>query len=169
PSGHRFRWHDSPAAIGVAHDSVVEAIDAATAQYSIRTDRIVIAGYGSGGTMAIRIAMRQPRLFAGAVSVGGHMPECSIKDYKELRGQKLRMLWQWGKDNPDYTPESLRRDCQTAMSIGSRVELRQYPGNDEMDTVVLSDLNRWAMNLILSGGQTSDDSNRSHPVVYSAN
>lgn len=169
PSGHRFRWHDSPAAIGVAHDSVVEAIGSVTADYGIRPDRIVLAGYGSGGTMAIRIAMRQPRLFAGAVSVGGHMPTGSIKDYNELRRQKLPMLWQWAKGNPDYTSESLNRDCQTAMTIGSRVEIRQYPGDDEMDTVVLSDLNRWAMNLILSSGQTSNDSDRSHPVGYSAN
>ncbi|QDT02899.1 Alpha/beta hydrolase family protein [Rubripirellula lacrimiformis] len=167
--GHRFDWHDSPAGIGNAHDAVVDAADEASDRYSTNPTRIILAGYGAGGSMALRIAMRDPRRFAAAVSVGGRMPQGAIRNPNQLRRRRMPMLWQWSSDNPDYTADGLKTDCQSAMAVGARVEIRQYPGEDEMDTVVLSDLDRWIMRQVVSGTGQDDDRWESTATAYSAN
>ncbi len=167
--GHRFDWHDSPAAIGIAHDNIVDATDEAIDRYSIHDRRIVLAGFGAGGTMAIRIAMRDPRRFAAAVSVGGRMPQGSIRNLHELRKRRMPMLWQWASQNENYTTDGLKVDCQSAMAIGAKVQVRQYPGTDEMDTVVLSDINRWIMQEVVSVESEPDDQWATTPTAYSSN
>jgi phospholipase/carboxylesterase len=168
--GHRFDWHDSPAAVAATHDAVVEAIDEAGERFSVHPRRIVLAGYRDGGTMALRIAMRQPDRFAGAISLGGRMPQGAIRNVNQLRQRRLPMLWQWGQGNADYTEENLKRDCRSSMIIGGQVEVRQYPGNDEMDTVTLRDVDEWIMRRIVSGSSVADsDRWATSPTLYSSN
>lgn len=168
--GHRFQWRDSPASIAAAHDSVASAIDEATERFQVHSQRIVIAGYGLGGTMAMRIAMRDPEKFAGVISLGGRFPSGAIRNVTQLRARRLPMLWQWGRNNPHFTSEHVKQDCRALMAIGGQVEVRQYPGEDEMDTVVLSDLNDWIMRRIVSGSSVADsDRWATSPSAYSNN
>ncbi|TWU56128.1 alpha/beta hydrolase [Rubripirellula reticaptiva] len=168
-SGHRFDWHDSRAAIGIAHDNVIDAAEEAADRYSVHSSRIVLAGFGTGGTMAMRIAMRDPSRIAGAISVGGRMPQGAIRNLSQLRARRMPMLWQWARENKNYTDEGLKVDCQAAMAIGSKVEIRQYPGDDEMDTVLLADLDRWVMQEIVSVPSDSSDRWSTKPTAYSNN
>jgi phospholipase/carboxylesterase len=168
--GHRFDWHDSPAAIAATHDAVIEATDQALQRFSVHPARVVLAGYRHGGTMALRIAMRQPDRFAGAISLGGRMPQGAIRNVQQLRQRRLPMLWQWGQGNADYTEENLKRDCRSSMTIGGQVEVRQYPGDDEMDTVTLRDVDEWIMRRIVSGSSVTDsDRWATSPTLYSSN
>jgi phospholipase/carboxylesterase len=168
--GHRFDWHQGTAAIAAAHDAIITAVDEASERFSVNSDRIILAGYRDGGTMALRIAMRQPKRFAAAVSLGGAMPHGAIRNIIELREKRLPMLWQWGGARQDFTSDLLKSDCRMAMSIGGQVEVRQYPGDDEMDTVVLKDIDDWIMRRIVSRSSTStSDRWASSPTAYSAN
>ena len=120
--------------------------------------------------MALRIAMRQPDRFAAAVSLGGAMPQGAIRNINQLRQRRLPMLWQWGGANESFTSENLKSDCQMAMTIGGQVEVRQYPGDDEMDTVVLKDIDDFIMRRIVSQSSAVDsDRWSSSPTAYSAN
>ncbi|WP_165440452.1 alpha/beta hydrolase [Rubripirellula amarantea] len=167
--GTRFDWHESPGGIGIAHDSVAIAIDEIRDRYSVHPQRIVLAGYGAGGTMALRLAMRSPGQFAAAVSLGGRMPQGAIRDFQGLRQRRLPMLWQWARDNAQYTDDNLKHDFKLAMTIGSSVEVRQYPGPDEMDTVVMSDLNDWIMRRVVLEEASPSEYVDTIPVPYSAN
>ncbi len=170
--GHRFDWHDSPAAIQAAHEAVAETIEQACSQFSIHDSRIVLAGYGSGGTMALRIAMRQSEQFAAVVSLGGKMPHGgqAINALSQLRRRRLAMLWAWAAENPRFNPNSLRSDIQLAMMIKASLEVRQYPTDDEMDTVVLSDVNQWIMRQVIADPSgASSDRWASSPTAYSSN
>jgi hypothetical protein len=40
------------------------------------------------------------------------------------------------------------RDLALLHSAGCRVAIRQYPGNDDLTTAMLADVNRWAMDII---------------------
>ncbi len=171
-AGHRFDWPTSPAAIQAAHHAVIETIDEAVEQFSIHSQRIVLAGYGSGGSMALRIAMRQPERFAGVVALGARLPRgrSVFGQLSHLRANPLRMLWSWGTDNPRFRHDALNEDLRQAMMIKARVEVRQYPADDEMDTVVLRDVNEWIMRHVVSN-QSSVAAERwaSSPTAYSAN
>ena len=167
--GQRFEWAQNSAGIAAAHDNVIAAVEEAQQRFSVHSDRVVLAGYGGGGTMALQIAMREPHRFAGVASLGGMMPGNSIKQYDALRRRRLPMLWQWAKENDAYTQAQLSRDCQLAMSIGSQVEVRQYPGDDEMDTVVLSDLNDWVMRTVIPGSSQVTGASETAASLYSIN
>jgi phospholipase/carboxylesterase len=168
--GHRFDWHHSPAAIQAAHEAVAESVGEAMRRFSVHAERIVLAGYREGGTMALRIAMRQPDRFAGAISLGGRMPQGAIRNVHQLRTRRLPMLWQWCRGGGGYSDANLSCDCRSVMATGGQVEVRQYPGDDEMDTVVLRDTDEWIMRRIVTTALVADgDRWASRPTSYSIN
>jgi phospholipase/carboxylesterase len=151
-SGHRFGWSGS-SSDDLAERSVLDAINRTTAQFSVHAQRIVLAGYLEGGSMATRIALRNPDRFAAAVSLGGafELPDLTNAERERLRERRLPMLWQYSLRSDRYDEPALVRQAQAAASIRSRLEIRQYRNDDEMNTVVLSDLDRWIMNHVVSG------------------
>jgi len=172
--GHQFDWHDSEAATETAHQQIMTALDQAAEQFSVHPDRIILAGYRSGGTMALRIAMRDPSRFAAVVSFGGRMPQGKhvFGDLQFLREQRLNMLWQWAQDNCSYQADSLKEDIHAAMMIQAKVDILQYQGDDEMNTAALAELNQWIMARVVSGvSTTSAASDRwvSSPTGFSCN
>ena len=170
--GHRFDWHNSVSAVDAAHEKVLCAIDEVADRYAVHSSRIILAGYQTGGTMAMRIAMRDPERFAAVVSLGGRMPQGghTFANLDAIRERALPMLWQWGGDNPNYSQESLTEDIRQAMLLKAKVEIRQYNDDDEMNTAALSDLNDWIMSRVVLG-ESMNDSQRwdTSPVCFSAN
>jgi phospholipase/carboxylesterase len=173
-AGHRFDWHEGATAIESAHDRIMRAVEVATEEFSVHPERIVLAGYRSGGTMALRIAMRSPGQFAAAVSFGGRMPSgmnvCG--DLQGLRKRRLPMLWQWAEDDSCYQPDSLKEDIQLAMMIKAQVDILQYKGDNELNTAALSEFNHWIMSRIVGGVATSSaaaDSWTTSPTHFSCN
>ncbi|WP_161604486.1 alpha/beta hydrolase [Roseiconus nitratireducens] len=152
-AGHRFDWHSSSAAMDVAQRRVLHAVRAATSKYSVHPDRIVLAGYQRGGTMAMQIAMRNPEMFAAAISLGGTLGRVggATIDLDQLRQRRLPMLWQWSIQGDHYSQETLVKEIQFVMNVRSQIEIRQYRNDDEMNTVVLSDLNQWVMDHVVGG------------------
>jgi phospholipase/carboxylesterase len=169
-AGHCFDWHDSPAATDATHGAVCEAIEEATSRFSVDLQRVVLAGYQNGGTMAQRVALRSPKQFAGVISMGGLMPRGELGLFDELRQRKMPLLWQWSANNPLYNEENLRADCQLAMSISADVEIRQYANDDEMNTVTLKDANDWVMRKIIANSCITDsDQWATKAIEYSDN
>ena len=167
--GHCFAWRHNPSGVAAAHESILEAIEEAASRFAINERRIVLAGYQDGGTMALRIALREPNRFAGVVSLGGNMPMDGIRNLHELQQRRMPMLWQWAQGNAAYTPAAFKSNCQTAMSTGSKVDVRQYQGDDEMETVVLRDIDDWIMRRIIPSATSDSDRWASSPTAYSNN
>jgi hypothetical protein len=56
------------------------------------------------------------------------------------------------------------------LSIGGELEIRQYPGDDEMTTVALRDIDQWIMRRIVAGTSIRDaEPWASEPIAYSRN
>ncbi|NND96975.1 MAG: alpha/beta hydrolase [Pirellulaceae bacterium] len=170
--GHQFEWHNSAAAIDATHEKVLCAIDEVSDRYSIHTSRIVLAGYRSGGTMAMRIALRDPMRFAGVASFGGRVPQggCSLGSLDLIRERAMPMLWQCALESPEFSPEALNADIRQALLLRAKVDVRQYKNDDEMNTAALADFNQWMMNRVVLGNpMTADEQWESGPVCFSAN
>ena len=58
-----------------ADQEVIKTVTEAKRRFSIASDRIFLAGTGTGGTMALRLAMVAPQHFAGVATIGGAMPD----------------------------------------------------------------------------------------------
>jgi phospholipase/carboxylesterase len=157
--GHKFQWHDSPAAIDAAFEKVLCGIDEVADRYSIHDQRVVLAGYRSGGTMAMRLALRAPERFAGVVSMGGPIPTGgrAYGDLDKIRERQLPMMWQWAIEAMDYSPENLNSDIRQAQMLQAKVDVHQYADDDEMNTIALSDVNHWIMKRVVAGQAISAD------------
>lgn len=169
--GHRFDWADSAAAAGAAHDAVMQTVDEARERFSVDPSRIFLAGYRSGGSMALRVALREPTRFAGVVSLGGTLPSTGgmFGDLVALRRRQMPMLWQWATASDAYHPERLKGDIRSAMLMQAKVEIRQYDDDDEMNTVTLADVDRWIMRSIGGGGEGAESAHSTTPTQFSSN
>ena len=61
-----YAWEQTEKHILLAESRVLEAVDHAQQAFNISPRRIFLAGFGCGGTMAFRIALNLPDVFAGA-------------------------------------------------------------------------------------------------------
>jgi len=151
--GHRFDWPQSDAAVHATWRRVSRVLEEARARFSVHPERIILGGYGAGGTMALRMGLREPSAFGGIISLGGALPDQGklFGDFQVLRHRRLPVLWQWATEAPTFSPSVLKNDLRRLMPSRCRVEIRQYLDDDEMNTVTLSDINRWIMQTIVTG------------------
>ncbi len=151
-AGHRFQWSTSPTAMDVAEEQVFRAVERVANQYNIHSDRVVLAGYQTGGSMAMQIAVRNPDHFAAAVSIGGafELPSAESIDLPKLRQRRLPMLWQHAMPGDNYDEDALVQQVSAAAAIKAQVEMRYYRTDDEMNTEVLSDTDRWIMDQVVA-------------------
>lgn len=144
-SGRSFTWDQSSASIGEASERVRQCIDAAAHRFHVNSQRVFIAGNGHGGTMALRLALQHPEWFAGAVSLGGPMPtgHAPLNRVKAARG--LPLMLASCRESQDCPPARVADDLRLLHSAGFSLALRQYPGEHELTTVMLADMDRWLM------------------------
>ena len=170
-SGRRFDWLHTPAAISRCEDAVWQAVDDACERYSIHRDRIFLAGYGEGGTMARRVAFQRSSNFAGCVALGGRLPRGGAVFGDLTSARKLKNLWAVAMHGRSMTDEDFDNDIRLAADARLRLEVRRYTTADEMVAEVLRDVNGWMMQIV-----TGSDANMpaaqdwtSTPVQFSAN
>lgn len=140
-----YRWVQQPAEIAAADQAVSGAIAVAKSEFSVHDGRIFLVGHGNGGSMALRLAMLSPERFAGVVSINGPVPRQHrlLRCVNRLR--KLPFLISSSRYYPEYPESAVCQDLRLLHSAGCNVDIRQYPGSDDLTTCMLSDINRWMM------------------------
>lgn len=144
-------WDQSQAGVLRAGERVTECIEAAQQRFHVAQDRVFLVGYGTGGSMALRLALLDPYRFAGAASLGGPFPvgHCPLRRLDEVR--HVPLLLATARDSTRYAPQQVASDLRLLHAAGMSLTLRQYPCRDELTTGMLGDLNRWLMGQICSG------------------
>src|SRR5262249_32018297 len=108
PSRHApdaYDWSQGSRHIALAEQRVFSAVAAARRWLNVAPHRVFLAGYGSGGTMALRIGLNQPRSFAGALSIGGPFPS-TLRPLAQLHeARQLKILLTTSRDSQLY-PET---------------------------------------------------------------
>jgi phospholipase/carboxylesterase len=145
PCGKCYQWASSPTATAVAEESVFEAIDVATSQFSIASHRIFIAGFGAGGSMAWRVGLRYPDFFAGAISICGKFPTQHQPLAKLAMARQLPTLWMYGAQSNRCGVDQVCESLPVLHTARLKVDVQQYPCGDELLTNMLSGMNCWIM------------------------
>jgi phospholipase/carboxylesterase len=154
-------WSQTEDHILLAEHRTLEAVAMTCQQWNINSDRIFLAGFGTGGTMAFRLALNLPQYFAGAVSINGAFPT-GLRPLAQLhRVRKLNFLLASGRDSGRYPPESVCDDLRLIYAAGMSISLRQYPCGDDLTTHMLADVDRWIMQQISAPVETAE--NRAQP------
>ena len=140
-----YCWDQNERSIDRCENSVLDSIQVATERYNIRTDRIFLAGYDCGGTMALRIGLRNPMRFAGVISLGGPFPVGMnpLTNIDSIR--HLPLLIGLGREAEKYTADRLCQELRLFHIAALKVDLRLYPAGDELTTKMLSDADEWIM------------------------
>jgi phospholipase/carboxylesterase len=140
-----YEWLPTTEGIHTAEQGIAEALVAARRRFNIHAQRVFLAGYASGGTMALRLALRNPGLYAGAASLGGAFPEGQAPLARLAEARQSRLLIEHQRDSLSYPIEKVCRELSLFHAAGMCVTLRQYPCGDELTTTMLHDLNVWLM------------------------
>ena len=143
-----YYWEQEADTIDIAHDSILAAIDQATARFNIASQRIFIAGCGSGGTMAFRIGLERPDLFAGVISINGPMPseQKPLGQWDDCR--EIPVFWAHSRKSTEFGQQQLCDQLRLLHIAGFSVTLRQYPNDECLGSKTLSDMNHWIMEMI---------------------
>ncbi len=151
-----YRWEQIPRQIATAETSVMASITAARRWLNVAPSRIFLAGYGDGGTMAYRIAMMRPDVFAGVLSFGGAFPTNwrPLANYHSAR--RMKVFLAAGLESDSYGEAGVGRDLRLFHSAGMAVCVRLYPCGDDLTTTMLSDMDRWIMEQVAPQPATHD-------------
>lgn len=157
-----FSWDETPPAIDSAAESVHDAVEAVTARFHVHRNRIFLVGHRAGGTLAVRLALRNPEIFAGAVSISGRFP-CGNMPLMNLHSiRRLPILLTHGRTSRRYSVDHVCRELSLFHSAGMQVDLRQYPCGDDLTTKMLSDVNSWLMSRVTGQPVSSESDERAY-------
>lgn len=155
-----FSWSQAADHIFLAEHRVFAALNAAATRFNIASSRVFVAGADCGGTMALRLALNHPDIFAGAASFGGPFPTGHSPLGRLAEARRLKVLLSTSRDSTRYPQEDVCQHLRLFHVAGMSVCLRQYPCGDELTISMLADLDRWIMDqFILPPAITDDERN----------
>lgn len=152
-SQRRYRWGTSPTDCAVAEDLVWDSVQAAMDVLSIHSDRIFLAGFGGGGTMAQWIGLKYASQLAGVVSVTGEFPMTSrvLSNWKIARS--LKVLFAQRQGSTICSEDDMMRAVKLAHQSGLDYRFLQAQSEDdtegnELDAGMLQAANRFMMGIV---------------------
>ncbi len=152
-----FCWSQDAEHITRAEERVLKSISVARRWLNIAPHRIYVAGFACGGTMALRMALNHPRLFAGVLSIGGGLPttERPFGQFHAVRRSNVFLAT--GRHSTHYPEDEVCRDLRLLHTASMQVNLRQYPCGDDVTTDMLSDMDRWIMEQVATATPAAVD------------
>lgn len=144
-SGCTYNWSQEFDSVDAASRTVDDCIRNAQQKYNVNPQRIFLAGLQSGGTMALRLALADPRRFAGAISLGGPFPTRCGALGRLYGARDLPLLIMRGMESTEYTEEQMCEEIRLFHAACLNVNFRLYQCGDELMTDMLRDLDKWMM------------------------
>lgn len=126
-----------------------QLVESVEDQCRIHWDRMYLAGFGVGGSLAWEILLREPTRWAGAISLSGDFPKMKhpLAMFREL--QQRRLLVSTGLDCPSQQVSQLINSGRLMYSAGLEVGTRIYETGCKSPTdKMLRDVDRWIMDSI---------------------
>jgi len=140
----QYDWDLSADSQAIIEQRVFDCIAVAKERCNIASHRVFIAGFGTGGTAALRLATLYPEHFAGAASFGGEIPPGNRIFPSWQMTQPLSVLLGVDESAPDYAC----RMMELFYTAGVTADVREYPDTKSLTPEMLQDLNRWMMQIV---------------------
>lgn len=154
PSARGYDWSTDQGHLGQAEERVNACLADVAGRFNIHPDRIFLAGYDAGGTMAYRLALAAPRRFAGVLSLCGAFPRVRAPLAGLEEARRLPVFMATGQYSGPYAPEQVCDDLRLFHAAGICVTLRQYSCGQTLTPEMLADMNRWLMEQICGNGES---------------
>ena len=115
-------------------------------EFHVHSERIYLAGFGDQASVALRMLLRRPEWFAGALAFGlrNTKLESALPSYDELRGKRV-FLSAGVRDSRVSLPD-ITSIGRLLRSLGMQAVLRAYDSSESPTSKMLSDVDHWLMN-----------------------
>ena len=125
-------------------EAVRDFIEEAVERYPVDPARIVLLGFSQGGRLAYRIALAEPRRFAGLAALSASLSDELIETLEPGDGVgELSVLVQHGSDDPTVDVDRARQSRERLQAMGVEPEYREYPMGHEIGQQSGRDLSAW--------------------------
>jgi phospholipase/carboxylesterase len=149
PDGRQtYTWGQGDHSDALVEEYVFRAVEQTRRHYHVHSERIYLAGFREGATLAYRLGLLFPDRFAGIVSLNGAMPRRGGPLLRLPQVRRLRVLIGHGIAN-SVAPLSLARgDFRLFYAAGLPVRMHTYPTNHRIHPHMLRDIDRWVQHAI---------------------
>ena len=148
PKREEFGWPQTREYIQEAESRVFDGIEAARQRYHCAPNRVFLAGFDAGGTMAFRVGMNQPGRFAGVVSICGAFPSGQTPFGHLTEARRVPLFLAMGQHSREYPPAEACENLRLLHTAGMSVALRQYSCGHQLTPQMLRDTDRWIIEQI---------------------
>jgi len=151
PDGRaKWSWGSEGACDSSVEDYVFQAVEQTRRSYHVHSERIYLAGFCEGATLAYRLGLMYPRNFGGIISLNGSMPRSGGPLFRLSEVRKMRVLIGHGIANPIVPLALAKKDHRLLYAAGTDVQMSTYPTTHRLHPDMLRDVNRWIMNWVES-------------------
>jgi predicted esterase/glutathione S-transferase len=121
----RLRKDENPREIHAAVHRVHEAVLALEVE-GTPAERIVVAGFGQGGALAVHAALSYPKTLAGCAMLSGYVPCCktALKDAITPAGSATEVLWLHGIHDAVVHVDAASAQAKDLTELGVRLDFR---------------------------------------------
>jgi phospholipase/carboxylesterase len=131
----------------LVEDYVFRSIEQTRRQYHIHSERIYLAGFCEGATLAYRLGLLYPERFGGVISLNGALPRRGGPLFRLPEVRQLRVLIGHGIANPIVPLAMAQSDFRLFYAAGLDVRMHTYPATHRLHPDMLRDVNRWIMEI----------------------
>lgn len=144
----QFDWTETDEALSEAEQRIFDCITVAKKRANIASDRVFLAGFGSGGTLAMRLGLLYPESFGGVASLGGNFPKAQNVMNRWTATRDLAVFLGFGQNSTTFSPNDACQVLKLLHTAGIPTISREYACGQELVPQMLQDLNHWMMNLV---------------------
>ncbi|MBD3673073.1 MAG: hypothetical protein HUJ26_06060 [Planctomycetaceae bacterium] len=144
PSGH-FHWEASQAKREELLEEIRETIAEMSRFFRMDMNRIYLAGFDAGATVALELLLDAPELFAGAIALGGAVPPTDGFGSRFRELSKRKAWLGWGRQDSLLDTKTFREQADRLERTGLQVETALYNCGHELTPEMLREINRWLM------------------------
>jgi phospholipase/carboxylesterase len=145
-SGTGFGWSPNGTLSTELLRDVRSIVTSLRREYHIHSERIYLAGFGSGATTAVQLMLNKPEWFGGVISFSGGVPrtESPVMRNDELKNKRILLATSLGSTTTRVG--DVVAAGRLLYSAGMQVGTRVYQGLESSPTIkMLRDLDSWLM------------------------
>jgi phospholipase/carboxylesterase len=137
-----YSWGGSTQ-LSLIEDYLLQAVKETRRYYHIHSERIYLAGFAEGATLAYRLGLSFSDKLAGVISLNGHLPRFDRPLLRLPEARALRVFIGHGIANAVVPLSLAREDYRLLYAAGLPLEMHTYPTNHRLHPDMLRDINRW--------------------------
>jgi phospholipase/carboxylesterase len=138
-----YTWRLDGSADSLLEDYLLRAVEQTRRSYHVHSERIYLAGFCEGATLAYRLGLTFPERLAGVISLNGAMQRAGGPLLRLPEVRQLRVFIAHGIANALVPLALARSDFRLLYTAGLSIELHTYPTTHRLHPDMLRDINRW--------------------------